>query len=135
MILILILILKKPKTDKIPKVKGDDKPKRSRDDDTNTNSNSDKKKKVSGDNDDNDNKPKKKKTAFGIYVKENRNLVIATLTQEGASPADADWTEKLKAKLTELWQGSSQEVFDKYNAIAEKDHERYENELKSMKKK
>ena len=77
------------------------------------------------------NAPKKSKTAFMLFCDKHRDQIIGNVKKENKKTKAKFNLGVVQKKLGEMWASLTPEEIEKYNAFAEKDKERYQEEFES----
>ena len=77
------------------------------------------------------NAPKKSKTAFMLFCDKHRDQIIGDVKKENKKTKAKFNLGVVQKKLGEMWASLTPEEIEKYNAFAEKDKERYQEEFES----
>ena len=77
------------------------------------------------------NAPKKSKTAFMLFCDQHRDQIIGDVKKENKKTKQKFNLGSVQKKLGEMWALLTPEELEKYNAFAEKDKERYQEEFEN----
>jgi hypothetical protein len=77
------------------------------------------------------NAPKKSKTAFMLFCDQHRDQIIGDVKKENKKTKQKFNLGSVQKKLGEMWALLTPGELEKYNAFAEKDKERYQEEFEN----